>query len=1068
MHLTKRGQSLVEFALILPVLILVFFAIIDGAFIVQGLLTVNHAAREAARFAVTYQPVQGECLEHIEGGMVDNSYPWCPTNVNESDADYYERRVDIIKQFAVDNARGLRISEYCLDDTCLAQDKSGVYGVRVWGFQAYEGQLEQDRPGLPGLPVRVQVVHKVPLVIFSTLLPDPYVQVDGAVEMVNEGVQAGLGNQPPPVGGTIPPISGPEDPPETVETPDPGETPEVTVTGTPEAGRLTLNFETATNMLPGEREHLVEAHVTQAGVNLVGQPVRFTINNGSFDPSGNETMQSDVVNTDGDGKARVYIYANEPMVATVEAWADINLNGVKETLEVDTATKTWKTTGPYLIVSNHYPEAGDVIGAQMQEHNPGLNPYELWWCPSSVDAVTTAQIEEKLAAGLSVDAGGFYEATGLDVPAGAFGIYHLESHTGSGACGESGTLVAQSADIEIKEVPPDLTITKVEILSPEESQRAPGLMMTLTVEVQNLQPVPVTTGPFDVDVYPHLDQAPYPMQLSAEKQWVETMEPGETMVMSFTVEIVEIGLNRLWVQVDTTDYVMESDEENNLFGPLEFETCAGSDDFDNGLKSVWTVSEIGDADGQHWINDLGELVINNASSSGLWSGSHNFYYIYQAIPDGDVFDARLRLIQKPDENTWSKIGLHVREDSSSRAEYVMNMITNNQSPAGVQIAHNATRPVDDRATSLPYWARIVREGNTYKFYGADVADPQEGDWIPSGTATENTPLPLIGVAHANYDNYPASIGIVDDFVICPVVVEGGGAAETAKPPGLVECEELIQIPGFEGNRDTVFEYWRARDALQTSQAQYRGNFSMRLAASLGSYPCTQNSLDPYLYQDIQIPTTVYSISTLIVTGHYLVDGSDLECSNPGHPDPIDKLTLELQSTDDTVLVPAKDIATGATVSQTWTTIPVTLSESIELDDYAGQKLRLYWDAYHNDNFDGTFFYIDDVSAQLCTMWPVPDEVEGTVSLGGTLTTKAASSSIRVPLPGADVWAYTQAGETYHTVSIHDGSYHFYNLTQPGTYVVYAEAMVDGQLRTAVADVDLDPNERNYSVNLLLQ
>lgn len=42
------GQGLVEFALVLPILLLVIFLIIEGALLLQAYLAVQHAAREAA------------------------------------------------------------------------------------------------------------------------------------------------------------------------------------------------------------------------------------------------------------------------------------------------------------------------------------------------------------------------------------------------------------------------------------------------------------------------------------------------------------------------------------------------------------------------------------------------------------------------------------------------------------------------------------------------------------------------------------------------------------------------------------------------------------------------------------------------------------------------------------------------------------------------------------------------------------------------------------------------------------------------------------------------------------
>ncbi|MDN3019727.1 TadE/TadG family type IV pilus assembly protein [Paenibacillus sp. BSR1-1] len=48
---SEKGQSLVEFALVVPLLILLLFGIIDFARIFHVYLTMDHAGREAARAA---------------------------------------------------------------------------------------------------------------------------------------------------------------------------------------------------------------------------------------------------------------------------------------------------------------------------------------------------------------------------------------------------------------------------------------------------------------------------------------------------------------------------------------------------------------------------------------------------------------------------------------------------------------------------------------------------------------------------------------------------------------------------------------------------------------------------------------------------------------------------------------------------------------------------------------------------------------------------------------------------------------------------------------------------------
>jgi Flp pilus assembly protein TadG len=50
---SERAQTLAEFGMIAPVLFLVIFAIVDGARMMQSYVTIQAAAREGARYAVT-------------------------------------------------------------------------------------------------------------------------------------------------------------------------------------------------------------------------------------------------------------------------------------------------------------------------------------------------------------------------------------------------------------------------------------------------------------------------------------------------------------------------------------------------------------------------------------------------------------------------------------------------------------------------------------------------------------------------------------------------------------------------------------------------------------------------------------------------------------------------------------------------------------------------------------------------------------------------------------------------------------------------------------------------------
>ena len=69
----KKGQSLVEFAVALPFLLIILFGIFEAARWFQAYLAVQYAAREATRFAVTGQPPM--MIEDGEGSCEDRGVP---------------------------------------------------------------------------------------------------------------------------------------------------------------------------------------------------------------------------------------------------------------------------------------------------------------------------------------------------------------------------------------------------------------------------------------------------------------------------------------------------------------------------------------------------------------------------------------------------------------------------------------------------------------------------------------------------------------------------------------------------------------------------------------------------------------------------------------------------------------------------------------------------------------------------------------------------------------------------------------------------------------------------------
>ena len=80
---SERGAELIELALVLPILLLVFAGIVDFGLLFQRLLTVNNAAREGARIAVlpgyTQTDVQNRVTQYVREGTGDDTIS--PTTV---------------------------------------------------------------------------------------------------------------------------------------------------------------------------------------------------------------------------------------------------------------------------------------------------------------------------------------------------------------------------------------------------------------------------------------------------------------------------------------------------------------------------------------------------------------------------------------------------------------------------------------------------------------------------------------------------------------------------------------------------------------------------------------------------------------------------------------------------------------------------------------------------------------------------------------------------------------------------------------------------------------------------
>src|SRR5262245_21338601 len=161
----RFGQGLVEFALILPVLLLVLFGIIEFARILQAWLSVENGARFGVRYAVTgtFDPKYcADAASHLEAaypgigaddladGVVDCLIPSSQSN--------YQTRQDALKDYArlfsiKEVATGGAVAILSNPDPSVAEADAGYFRVTVCSTRDFDGDGQPDfqwNPPVPG------------------------------------------------------------------------------------------------------------------------------------------------------------------------------------------------------------------------------------------------------------------------------------------------------------------------------------------------------------------------------------------------------------------------------------------------------------------------------------------------------------------------------------------------------------------------------------------------------------------------------------------------------------------------------------------------------------------------------------------------------------------------------------------------------------------------------------------------------------------------------------------------------------------------------------------------------
>jgi hypothetical protein len=219
----SRSQGLVEFALALPILLMLIFAIIDFALLFSAWLLIQNVSRQAVRYAVT--------------GSYDSTF--CPVGGCVSDAEVDAARVASIKEIAADYYAGLlyntsaNVTQPGYINVTVCAGAPYVTILPVMGTDQYaDCQLDgvsTESPGQPGGSVIVMVDFNHPYItpLFDQIIPMVHLaSYDQGI--IEEFRITRLVETPP---GLLLPTNTPTITPDPTNTPIPSNTP--TITNTP-------------------------------------------------------------------------------------------------------------------------------------------------------------------------------------------------------------------------------------------------------------------------------------------------------------------------------------------------------------------------------------------------------------------------------------------------------------------------------------------------------------------------------------------------------------------------------------------------------------------------------------------------------------------------------------------------------------------------------------------------------------------------------------------------------------------------------------------------------------------
>jgi hypothetical protein len=601
----EKGQTLVEFALILPVLLLAIFIIVESGRMFQAYITVQHAAREGARYAVTGR--------------------W-----NEEFAGEPDPRVASIADVARNALAGLSLAGPAGYDA-TGRILVGHYEIKVFGQNPDNpSQLLEGYAGLPNQKMAVQVAYRLEIITPVLNAIAPSVEVRGYQEMINEdfgqfggGGFAGLREPPSPIPPEIPTAGASPTPtntptgtvtPTPTETGTPTQTP--TVTSTPACAVQIVEPVYAANStvtVRGDPGDTVILRDMNAGAIEIGRGVV----GGSGYCNGSVAITVNLTSRNGHIIAALstrYPSSDTACVGVTACWP----TATPTATFTPTPTRTPTPAGPYIFLDAY---------CFLQEGQPtNITVYGRNWTPSASKTILVqwdGTVKTSFASRATWDT-----VINISASEATSGTHTVRASLLQPPNDEYSVDVlvpcppTPTPTLTVTPLRPDLRITDIDV-SPSSPITA-YVPVTFTVDIINDGPGDALSL-FWVDLY--VDPSPAPPtadQADGDVTWkaVSSLGAGNTNSVILYYSFAVSGTHVVYGYVDAHTDVDERIEDNNFSQPLTLTITAGTPPTATlttdpvcgavGASATITVS------GENWRTDQGPITIRwNSADKGL-------------------------------------------------------------------------------------------------------------------------------------------------------------------------------------------------------------------------------------------------------------------------------------------------------------------------------------------------------------------------------------------------------------------------------------------------------------------